>query len=201
MHRVNSVSMLPAMPRDFYDRPAAQVAPDLLGKVLLRRTPDGLAGGIIVETEAYLHDDPACHAVNGPTPRNRSMFGPPGHAYVYFIYGCHYCANAVCGPEGVGEAVLIRALEPKEGIALMRHRRPGVLDRALANGPAKLCVALDIARSLDGADLCSPRSGIWIAAAQAAKPETIATGPRIGITKATGLHLRFFWRNSAFVSR
>jgi DNA-3-methyladenine glycosylase len=190
------------LPRGFYDRPAELVAPDLLGKVLWRRHHDGLAGGIIVETEAYLRNDPACHAARGPTARNRSMFGPPGHAYVYFIYGCHYCVNVVCSPRGVGEAVLIRAIEPLQGLVLMRQRRPGAKDHALANGPAKLCRALDIERTLDGADLCSRRSDVWITdAATGAESMTLATGPRIGITKAADLHLRFFWKDSPFVSR
>jgi DNA-3-methyladenine glycosylase len=194
--------MPPVLPRHFYDRSANLVARDLLGKLLWRRTAEGVAGGIIVETEAYLHDDPACHAVNGPTPRNRSMFGPPGHAYVYFIYGCHFCVNAVCGPVGVGEAVLIRALEPVAGLDLMRIRRPGVKDGALTNGPAKLCYALEIGRELDSADLSSARSGLWITEPAMANPlNHVARSPRIGITKAADLHLRFFWRDSPFVSR
>jgi DNA-3-methyladenine glycosylase len=194
--------MPPVLPRSFYNRPADEVAPDLLGKMLWRSTAAGLAGGIIVETEAYLHDDPACHAVRGPTPRNRSMFGPPGHAYVYFIYGCHYCVNAVCGPAGLGEAVLIRALEPVAGVDLMHRRRPEVKLRALANGPAKLCYALDIRRDLDGADLCSPKAGLWITEpAGTTATNHVVRSPRVGITKAADLHLRFFWKDSPYISR
>jgi DNA-3-methyladenine glycosylase len=103
------------LPREFYLPSAQVVAPRLLGKLLIRRLPEGLCAGVIVETEAYLCADPACHAVNGQTLRNAVMFGPPGHAYVYFIYGCHYCVNAVCHPVGSGEAVLIRAIQPLAG--------------------------------------------------------------------------------------
>lgn len=194
------------LPRKFYGGSAAQIAPGLLGQWLIRNTPDGPCGGPIVETEAYLFDDPACHAVSGRTVRNQAMFGPPGHAYVYFIYGCHFCVNAVCSPEGVGEAVLIRAIEPKVGTDLMHRFRPHTLPRALTNGPAKLCQALGIDRSLDGVDLCDGASALYIAR----NPQLsrcfgelgpVVTSPRIGITRAASLPLRFYFAKSPFLSR
>jgi DNA-3-methyladenine glycosylase len=144
---------LALLPRSFYEPSARKVAPGLLGHWLLRRTPSGWCGGLIVETEAYLCGDAACHAASGLTPRNRVMFGPPGHAYVYFIYGAHYCVNAVCCPGGIAEAVLIRALEPGTGLEFLRHHRTVGRIEQLTNGPAKLCEAMAIDRKLDGADL------------------------------------------------
>lgn len=185
---------------------AREVARQLLGRWIVRNTPQGPCGGLIVETEAYLSDDPACHAFSGPTPRNRAMWGPPGHAYVYLIYGCHICVNAVCRPEGIAEAVLIRAIAPKVGLTIMRGFRPVAKDRDLTNGPAKLCEALRIDRSLDGADLCDSNSPIWIGqvpglASQASRRATIVTTPRIGISKAIDLPLRFYLKNNPHVSR
>ena len=194
------------LPLSFYDRPANVVAPALLGHVLIRNTPQGLCGGLIVETEAYLTDDPACHAFGGQSERNRAMFGPPGRAYVYLIYGMHYCVNAVCRPRGVGEAVLIRALEPTLGLELMQRRRSVNRSHDLTNGPAKLCAALGIERDLDESDLCDPASALFIARnpdAESARQKLgpVARGPRIGITKAAALPLRFFLKRSGFVSR
>lgn len=194
------------LPRSFYEPSARFVATELLGHWLIRRTPEGACGGPIVETEAYLQGDPACHAAPGLTPRNRVMFGPPGHAYVYFIYGAHYCVNAVCQPAGSAEAVLIRAVEPAFGEDLLKKRRPMVSRQALTNGPAKLCEAMEIDRGLDGADLCDPQSPILIAL----NPERtsfrkqrgpMVTGTRIGITKGADLPLRFLLATSLFVSR
>ena len=184
------------LPPSFYELSADQVAPALLGHVLLRRTRDGLCGGIIVETEAYLAGDPASHAFQGETPRNRAMFGPPGSAYVYLIYGMHHCVNAVCRPRGVGEAVLIRALEPDTGLEQMRVRRPVLNLRELANGPAKLCSALDIGRELDAVDLCNADSPLVIArnpgrAGALLERGPIDVTPRIGISKAADRLLRF----------
>lgn len=194
------------LPFSFYDRSADEVAPDLLGHVLIRNTPQGPCGGLIVETEAYLTGDPACHAFGGRTERNRAMFGPPGRAYVYLIYGMHYCVNAVCRPRGVGEAVLVRALEPTLGLELMRARRSVKRSHDLTNGPAKLCAALDVERSLDETDLCDAASPLFIARnpdLDSARRELgpVARGPRIGITKAAALPLRFLLKRSAFVSR
>ncbi len=200
-----SAHLATPLPRSFYDPSADVVAPALLGHVLIRNTPGGPCGGLIVETEAYPADDLACHAFGGKTERNRAMFGPPGRAYVYLIYGMHHCVNAVCRPRGVGEAVLIRALEPTLGLELMRARRPVHRSHDLTNGPAKLCAALGIKRDLDETDLCDPASALYIARnpySGATREELgpVARGPRIGITKAAAVPLRFFLKRSAFVS-
>lgn len=184
----------------FYDRDTEQVARDLLGCIVACRSPDGLTAGRIVETEAYLGShDPACHAVAGLTNRTRWLFGPAGVAYVYFIYGVHWCLNAVTREEGFGSAVLIRALEPLEGIALMRERRGVKRDRDLTNGPGKLCQALGITGAHDGLSLA--RSGLTIHEGAPLPDEQIAVTPRIGITKAADWPLRWIVRESAFVSR
>src|SRR5437867_2098941 len=151
-----------ALPQSFYEPSAKRVASALLGHWLIRNLPDGPCGGPIVETEAYLSDDPACHGAPGPTPRNRVMFGGPGHGYVYLIYGYHFCVNAVCRPAGVAEAVLIRAIEPLFGEEFMRHERPVARSRDLTNGPAKLCEALGIDRGFDGVDICDGKSALFI---------------------------------------
>ncbi len=195
------------LPPSFYKPSAEIVAPKLLGHFLLRRTPDGSwAGGAIVETEAYLANDPACHGFRGETARNRSMFGPPGHAYVYFIYGHYFCGNAVCGPHGVGEAVLIRAIEPTCGLEWMQQNRPVTKPRELTSGPAKLCLALDIESPLDGANLCAQNSDLIVARNPQVRKFIRAHGPvvtttRIGLTVAEHLPLRFYLPGSEFVSR
>ena len=186
------------LPRSFYEPSADKVAPKLLGHLLLRKTPQGLTGGPIVEAEAYLFEDPASHSFRGETARNRSMYGPPGHAYVYFIYGVHWCVNAVCCPKGVGEAILIRAIEPAIGVEFMK--------RPTTNGPGKLCAALDITRPLDGSDLCNPASGLFIAENPNLKSFLKHRGPivrtkRIGITQSAELPLRFCLKNSLSLSR
>jgi DNA-3-methyladenine glycosylase len=194
------------LPRRFYRPSASVVAPALLGHWLIRNTPSGPCGGPIVETEAYLVGDPACHGAPGPTARNRVMFGEPGRAYVYFIYGNYFCMNVVCRPPGVAEAVLIRALEVALGEGPMRQRRPVAATRELTNGPGKLCLALEIDRSLDGADLCDAESALFIArnpslARFRKERGPMKTTPRIGLTKAAHLPLRFYLAASAFVSR
>ncbi len=194
------------LPRRFYQPAANLVARRLLGHLLVRRLPGGVSVAVIVETEAYLHNDPSCHAWRGQTERNRSMFGPPGHAYVYFIYGNHWCVNAVCRPAGIGEAVLVRALQPVSGLEGMRRRRAVEDDFELANGPAKLCQALGIDRALDGADLCDPRGPLLIAANRQRRQFLGRYGPvvvttRVGITQAAHWPLRFYLEGSPCVSR
>jgi DNA-3-methyladenine glycosylase len=172
----------------------------LLGRIVVRRLDDGaIVSGRIVETEAYTADDPASHSFRGPTGRNQTMFGASLHAYVYFIYGSAFCLNVSSEPAGVGAAVLIRALEPLDGIAILRARRgPAVPDRDLMRGPGRLCLALDIDRRLDGADLeTDPR--LWLAADGAPRPQ-IGASPRIGLTRAAGAHQRFYARGSQFLS-
>jgi DNA-3-methyladenine glycosylase len=195
-----------ALTRDFYEPNAARVARALLGHYLLRRTESEILGGIIVETEAYLADDPACHGFRGETRRNRAMFGPPGHAYVYFIYGNHFCFNTVCSPPGVAEAVLVRAIEPLYGLESMQAARNGLEVKNLTNGPGKLCAALTISREHDHTDLCDTRSPVFIAWNPAAKSERARHGPiketgRIGLSKAADRLLRFYLSGSAYVSR
>lgn len=175
---------------DFLDRDAADVAPDLLGATLLV----GGVGGLIVETEAYHPTDPASHSFRGPTPRNGAMFAGPGHVYVYRSYGIHWCFNLVCRD---ASAVLIRAIEPTEGIGIMRQRR-GLEDvRALCSGPGKLCTALAITGELAGHMItASPFSF-----APPRKPLQAIVGPRIGISKAVDLPWRFGVKGSRFLSR
>jgi DNA-3-methyladenine glycosylase len=173
---------------DFYARPTLDVARDLLGKVLRHRTPDGVAAGRIVEVEAYIgEDDPACHAAPGPTTRNAPLYGPPGVAYVYLNYGLHYLVNAVTEPAGSPAAVLIRALEPLEGLALMRERRSRVkwrhgkplpADHELCRGPGNLSIALGITLAHNTRPLT--RGALVIEDRGAPVPD-IVWGPRIGI--------------------
>jgi DNA-3-methyladenine glycosylase len=194
------------LPRSFYGPSAKAVAPALLGHWLIRRGPDGVCGGPLVEVEAYLCDDPACHGARGLTQRNRVMFGEPGRGYVYLIYGYHFCVNAVCRPVGVAEAVLVRAIEPEFGEELMRCRRPVSRAGELTNGPAKLCQAMAIDRKLDGADFCDRESELFIARNPQAEEFRRRRGPiitstRIGITRASDLPLRFYLEGSPFVSK
>jgi DNA-3-methyladenine glycosylase len=179
--------------RSFFARSVHEVAPDLIGVTLLV----GGVGGRIVEVEAYDQEDPASHGYRGRTPRNESMFGPPGHAYVYRSYGIHWCLNLVCAGEGVAEAALIRALEPTAGIDEQRRRRGTDDVRALCSGPGKLCQALGITREHDGLALDRPPFRLR---ERQAVPEVV-TGPRIGITRATELSWRYLEQGSLFLSR
>jgi DNA-3-methyladenine glycosylase len=178
--------------RDFYARSVHDVARDLVGCVVRH----GDAAGRVVETESYHMEEPACHAYAGVTARTRTLFGPPGHAYVYFSYGIHSLLNAVAEDEGVGAAVLIRALEPVDGLELMRARR-GVRDEDLCNGPGKLTQALGIGLSLNGTSLVD---GPIEVLEREGEPR-IAIGERIGITKAADLPWRFCDADSRHVSR
>jgi len=189
------------IPRAFFLRPTPLVARDLLGQVLVHDSPEGTTAGIIVETEAYLRDDPASHSFRGPTARNASMFGPPGRAYVYLIYGVHRCLNVVTAPEGVGEAVLLRALEPIEGLALMRLRRGDVADRDLCNGPGKLVQAMGIEGAHDGLDFAHGPIGLRESRLTRPGRARIVRDTRVGITNGRDLPLRFHLRESPFVSR
>jgi DNA-3-methyladenine glycosylase len=179
--------------RAFFARTVHEVAPELIGATLL---VDGV-GGTIVEVEAYDQDDPASHGFRGMTARTASMFGPPGHAYVYRSYGIHWCLNLVCAEEGRSEAALVRALEPKAGLETMRERRRLEAERALCSGPGKLCQALGITRVLDGAALDEPPFELR---AREAEPELLA-GRRIGITRAVEQAWRYGLAGSPFLSR
>jgi len=191
------------LPRSFYDRPAEEVARDLLGAVLVSTLDGATTAGRIVEAEAYIGPhDPASHAAEriGRTPRNEAMFGPPGIAYVYRIYGVHWCLNVVTGAEGYPAAVLIRAVEPLEGLDTMRRRRgDGCPDRALTNGPGKLAAAMGITGRENGHPLDRPP--LMILEGEAVDPGEIAVGPRIGVTRAVDWPLRFFVRCNPWVSR
>jgi DNA-3-methyladenine glycosylase len=181
---------------DFFERSVHVVARDLIGCELF---VDGV-GGVIVETESYERDDPACHAYVGLTPRTATIFGPPAHAYVYLSYGIHSMLNFVCEPDGTAAAVLIRALEPTTGIAAMRARRGRNGLRELCSGPGKLTEALGIPLALNGAPLGEPPFELRTASGEWRGVE-VATGPRIGITKATELPWRFGVAGSRFLSR
>jgi DNA-3-methyladenine glycosylase len=179
--------------REYFARSVHEVAPDLIGCTLL---VDGV-GGPIVEVEAYDHEDPASHGFRGQTARNRSMFGPPGRAYVYRSYGIHWCLNLVCEEEGVAAAVLLRALEPAQGLGEMRARRGLDELRLLCSGPGRLCQALGVGGDHDGLALDSPPFELR---ARNADPE-IVSGPRIGITRAAELPWRYGLAGSPYLSR
>ena len=191
------------IPRSFYEHPAELVAPRLLGKLLVHRTGSAILAGRIVEVEAYLgpHNDPpdpAAHTYRGPTPRNAVMFGPPGHAYVYFIYGRYFCLNVSCEPEGRGAGVLFRAVEPVAGLEEMARNRgldSAINHRLLTSGPSRLCQAFGITRAAhNGLDFTSPASPLQIHDDGFPFPEPrsgIHIGPRIGIRHAIDWPLRF----------
>jgi DNA-3-methyladenine glycosylase len=179
--------------REFFARAVHEVAPELIGATLL---VDGV-GGRIVEVEAYDQDDPASHGFRGLTARTASMFGAPGHAYVYRSYGIHWCLNLVCAEEGRSEAALVRALEPTHGLETMRERRGLEAARALCSGPGKLCQALGITRLLDGLPLDEPPFELL---ARESEPP-LAVGPRIGITRAVEQPWRYGLAGSPFLSR
>jgi DNA-3-methyladenine glycosylase len=179
--------------RDFFDRSVHEVAPGLIGVTFLC---DGV-GGVIVEAEAYDHEDPAAHGYRGLTARNASMFGPPGHAYVYRSYGIHWCVNFVCGRPGVAEAVLIRALQPTHGLARMRANRGTADEPALCSGPGKLCQALGITRAHDGLPLDEAPFELL----PPVEPVELVSGTRVGISQAADRQWRYGLAGSPFVSR
>ncbi|MGC2111372.1 MAG: DNA-3-methyladenine glycosylase [Candidatus Korobacteraceae bacterium] len=197
------------LPRQFFNRHPETVGRELLGKLLIRRAGKRLLAGRIVEDEAYLgREDPAAHAYSGRTPRNFVLFGPPGHAYVYFIYGNHYCLNVSCMPKGHGEGVLFRAMEPVFGVDAMARARgidlpvsPSASQlRLISSGPGRMSEALGITRERDNnKDLTSHDSDLWFAD-DGFRPERIAATPRIGITKAVDHALRFVIAENPFVS-
>jgi len=191
----------PPLPRTFYDRPTEQVARDLLGCVLECRTESGIAAGRIVETEAYLGEhDLACHAAAGRTARTAPLYGAPGIAYVYFIYGMYWCFNAVTRAEHEPSAVLVRAVEPVAGVDLMRRRRPRARrDVDLTNGPGKLCLALGIDGTLNWAPLQRPP--LVIRRGEPVADANVTVTPRIGITQSAEWPLRWFVTDSPYVSK
>lgn len=191
------------LPRPFYARDTVMVARELLGKFLVHYLPEGTAVGQIVETEAYLQNDPACHAARGLTKRNCVMFGPPGHAYVYFIYGMHYCFNVVTREEGIGEAVLIRALEPislPEDRQFSRASSLKLRTSSLCRGPARLTQAMGITKAYNGYDLTN-KGPLVIWAAENVPSEKIVTTTRIGIKIGQEFPLRFYVADSPYVSK
>jgi DNA-3-methyladenine glycosylase len=193
------------LPRSFYEQDTLMVAKKLLGCFLVHREEEGTTIGRIVEDEAYVEQDRAAHSYNGMTERNRVMFGPAGHAYVFFIYGIHYCVNAVTGEEGKGEAVLIRSLEPVEGTGLMQARRKTDRVFGLTNGPGKLTQALHITREENGLSLTDSPLQIWSSDSipgndPPAEKEIVQT-TRVGISKSAELPFRFYIRGNRFVSR
>ena len=204
-----SVLVAPPLSRQFFARDAITVGRELLGKLLIRREGRKLLAGRIVEAEAYLGAaDPAAHAYNGRTPRNAVLFGPPGHAYVYFIYGNHYCSNVSCMPEGDAGCVLLRALEPVCGLQAMAEARglnlttesPISQLRLVSSGPGRMSQALGITRARDnGKDLTNRQSGLWFAD-DGYRPERIAVTARIGMKKAIDEPLRFVIAGNSFVS-
>jgi len=189
------------LPRGFFECETEIVAREMLGMVLECDTGEGRASGIIVETEAYLGEhDLACHAAAGRTARTETLYGPPGTSYVYFIYGMHWCFNAVTRAEGLPSAVLVRALEPLDGIALMHKRRPRIKgDFELTNGPGKLCTALGITGSMSGKSL--QRKPLLIREGEPVSDDRVEVTTRIGITRSADWPLRWIVKGSRFVSK
>ena len=182
--------------RDFFDRPVLEVAPDLLGRLLVRTTPDGPIVLRITEVEAYDgQNDPGSHAYRGRTARNDVMFGPPGHVYVYFTYGMWFCMNLVCGGEGRASAVLLRAGEVLEGTELARKRRLSARnDKELAKGPARLATALGVDRALNGTDACATGdTPLRVLTGTPVAPDQVLKGPRTGVAGEGGVHPWRFW--------
>lgn len=186
--------------RKFYHTDTLTLARRLLGTILVHFSPEGLIAGMVVETEAYLRDDPACHAARGITRRNAVMFGAPGYAYVYLIYGNHYCFNVVSGEVGIGEAVLVRAIAPLAGLELIRSRRRKARKITdLTNGPGKLTAAMAIGREHNGLPLFE--KPLFLARGQDMDPSEITVATRIGITHAVDKEWRYYLKGNPFVSQ
>ncbi|NGN68050.1 DNA-3-methyladenine glycosylase [Streptomyces sp. A7024] len=181
--------------REFFQRPVLEVAPDLLGRTLLRTTDEGTLEVRLTEVEAYEGaNDPGSHAYRGKTRRNEVMFGPAGHIYVYFTYGMWHCMNVVCGDEGKAGAVLLRAGEIVRGAELARKRRPAARhDRELAQGPARLATALDVDLALNGADACAPESPLELLAGEPPPKDSVRNGPRTGVGGEGAWHPYRYW--------
>lgn len=186
--------------KSFFKRSTLQTAKDLLGTYLVRETADGKILGKIVETEAYLWNDPASHSFSGKTKRNSPMFGPAGRAYVYFTYGMYNCFNVVTEKEGIGEAVLIRAIEPVQGIEIMKKNRGMTDEKNLCNGPGKITIAFAISRDFNCLDLTNKNSPLKIFAAKKENFEIVET-ERIGISEGKELPHRFYIKGNRFVSK
>lgn len=183
------------LPCDFYLPSAPDVARNLLGMILVREIGGQRVSGRIIEAEAYNGEaDLACHARSGKTDRNAVMYGPPGRAYVYFTYGMHWCLNAVTGAEGSPAAVLIRAIQPLEGLEIIARNRPGVAEKDWTNGPAKLCRALEIDRAMYGAVMCSDASSLRIEPGEPVSDAQVIVSPRVGIQYAPEPWLSMPWR-------
>ncbi|MBT3150564.1 DNA-3-methyladenine glycosylase [Streptomyces sp. CHD11] len=184
------------LPREFFDRPVLDVAPDLLGRILVRSTPEGPIALRLTEVEAYDGpNDPGSHAYRGRTARNEVMFGEPGHVYVYFTYGMWFCMNLVCGPEGRASGVLLRAGEVVEGVEAARTRRLSARsDRELAKGPARLATALGVDRALNGADACATGDApLRMLTGTPAVPDQVRKGPRTGVSGEGAVHPWRYW--------
>jgi DNA-3-methyladenine glycosylase len=194
------ISRTRPLDREFYARPTVEVAPDLLGKIIINRIDGQATAGRIVETEAYLgRDDAAAHSSRGLTKRTRVIFGPPGHAYVYLCYGMYECLNLVAEPAGEAGCVLIRAVEPLVGLERIRRRRPKAKrDRDLTSGPGKLTLALGITRRQNGADVT--RGSLTVRAPRSRERFEIVTTPRIGISVSRELPFRFYIKDNEYVS-
>jgi len=189
------VTAEPLLAPALLDRPVLEVAPDLLGAVVRHATPDGTVAVRLTEVEAYDGaNDPGSHAFRGRTPRNAVMFGPPGHVYVYFTYGMHWCMNLVCGPEGRASAVLLRAGEVVEGAPLATRRRPTAkTPRELARGPARLTLALGVDGSQDGLDATDPTSPLTVSTPAGTRGGEVLHGPRVGVAGDGAVHPWRFW--------
>ena len=195
-NNLNSVMMSnSAISRSFFDRPTLTVARELLGQRLVKLEGDQRIAGLITETEAYIGtEDDGCHARAGLTNRNRSMWGPPGHAYVYFTYGMHWMLNIVTERDGFPAAVLMRAVKPAEGYEVIQRRRTGRPESELTNGPAKLCQAFALDRSFDGLDLCHPQSVLFIERGVDIPENSVTTGPRVGFNQVSEPWKSMPWR-------